>query len=214
VLPVYKRPDLVAQIEGISSMNSLLRIFIVNQEHHGNYLCSDNFHYNNDEIVILKKQEIEGLTKEKFFKINDKMTPKEIDFNLNKALKTCCACKSEKGFKMIKTNEGSIETVCLNCSIVVKLNPFPSSINNIELGPTKGDVDKLKNLDKLNNVVIHPDHYNKGIECWDYTTSHDMNFLQGNVVKYVTRYKQKNGLQDLEKAMQYLEKLIESVKGE
>lgn len=57
--------------------------------------------------------------------------------------------------------------------------------------------------------VVHPKHYTKGIECWDYTTSHDMGFLDGNVVKYVTRYKYKDGLQDLKKAKQYLEKLIQ-----
>ncbi len=63
---------------------------------------------------------------------------------------------------------------------------------------------------KVDAAVVHPKHYNKGIEVWDFTTSHDMNFLQGNVVKYVTRYKYKSGLQDLKKAQQYLSKLIES----
>lgn len=36
-----------------------------------------------------------------------------------------------------------------------------------------------------------------------------MGFLDGNVVKYVTRFRHKNGLQDLHKAKQYLDKLIE-----
>ena len=57
--------------------------------------------------------------------------------------------------------------------------------------------------------VVHPKHYNKGIECWDYVASHDMDFLSGNVIKYTTRYKYKNGLEDLKKARQYLDKLIE-----
>jgi hypothetical protein len=35
-----------------------------------------------------------------------------------------------------------------------------------------------------------------------------MNFLEGNVVKYVTRYRMKNGLEDLEKAKWYLDRLI------
>ena len=35
-----------------------------------------------------------------------------------------------------------------------------------------------------------------------------MSFLEGNVVKYVTRYRMKNGLEDLEKAKWYLERLI------
>lgn len=59
--------------------------------------------------------------------------------------------------------------------------------------------------------IEHPVHYNKGIECWDYTTSHDMNFLQGSCIKYLTRYKYKNGLEDLLKARQFLNKLIEHI---
>jgi hypothetical protein len=57
--------------------------------------------------------------------------------------------------------------------------------------------------------VEHPTHYNQGIEVWDFTTSHNMGFLDGNIVKYVTRFRHKNGLQDLLKAQQYLNKLIE-----
>lgn len=61
--------------------------------------------------------------------------------------------------------------------------------------------------------VVHPLHYNNGIEAWDYIASHDMGFLEGNVVKYITRYKHKNGLEDLKKAKQYLDKLIELESG-
>jgi hypothetical protein len=55
---------------------------------------------------------------------------------------------------------------------------------------------------------IFPDHYEQGIPCWDYISSHNMDFLQGNVIKYVTRFKHKNGLEDLIKAKTYLDKLI------
>ncbi len=58
--------------------------------------------------------------------------------------------------------------------------------------------------------VTHPDHYNQGIECWDYIVSHNMCFLQGNIIKYVTRYQDKGGLEDLRKAQQYLDKLIQT----
>ena len=58
--------------------------------------------------------------------------------------------------------------------------------------------------------VERPAHYNQdGIECIDYITSKNMSFLEGNVVKYVTRYKMKNGLEDLKKAQWYLNRLIE-----
>ena len=53
-------------------------------------------------------------------------------------------------------------------------------------------------------------HYkNQVIQPWDFIHSNGMGFLAGNVVKYVARYKEKNGVQDLEKAKHYLEKLIE-----
>ena len=57
--------------------------------------------------------------------------------------------------------------------------------------------------------VEHPSHYNKGkTEMWDYSFQHNLDFFEGNVVKYVTRWKHKNGLQDLYKAKQYLDKYI------
>ena len=59
------------------------------------------------------------------------------------------------------------------------------------------------------NKVKHPDHYNQGIEMWDYAMSHNLDFMEGNIVKYVTRWSHKNGIEDLLKAKQYLDKLIE-----
>ena len=47
------------------------------------------------------------------------------------------------------------------------------------------------------------------IQAWDYIVSNNIGFLEGNVIKYVSRYKSKNGVEDLKKAMHYLEKLIE-----
>jgi hypothetical protein len=38
-----------------------------------------------------------------------------------------------------------------------------------------------------------------------------MNFLEGNIIKYVSRYKTKNGIEDLKKAQWYLNKLIKEV---
>ena len=59
------------------------------------------------------------------------------------------------------------------------------------------------------NKVKHPDHYNQGIEMGDYAMSHNLDFMEGNIVKYVTRWRHKNGIEDLLKAKQYLDKLIE-----
>lgn len=54
------------------------------------------------------------------------------------------------------------------------------------------------------------DHYkDKAIEPIDYILANGLSFCEGNVVKYITRYKDKNGIEDLEKAKQYIEFLID-----
>tara|TARA_R110000823_G_scaffold122494_1_gene247940 strand:+ start:123 stop:341 length:219 start_codon:yes stop_codon:yes gene_type:complete len=55
---------------------------------------------------------------------------------------------------------------------------------------------------------INPDYYRKGIETTDYIQSHSMNYLEGNIIKYITRYKDKGGVDDLRKAEWYLTRLI------
>ena len=61
-------------------------------------------------------------------------------------------------------------------------------------------------------MVNHPSHYNQGIETIEYIESWSMNFNTGNVIKYVTRagYKD-NQLEDLKKAMWYLEREIQRI---
>ena len=54
------------------------------------------------------------------------------------------------------------------------------------------------------------DHYRKlGIQPIELIRDINANFFQGNVIKYVTRYKDKNGIKDLEKARHYLELMRE-----
>jgi len=67
-------------------------------------------------------------------------------------------------------------------------------------------------LTKSKNNPIKPKHYSGSIEPIDYITAHKMNFTEGNIIKYVSRYKEKNGLEDLKKAQYYLNYLIENYK--
>ena len=58
-------------------------------------------------------------------------------------------------------------------------------------------------------------HYiEKAIQPWDYIIANKMGYLEGNIIKYVSRYKDKNGLEDLIKAAHYLDKLIEVTRSE
>ena len=69
------------------------------------------------------------------------------------------------------------------------------------------------------DLVNSPPHYNQaGIECVDAiaaaTDDGFQYYLQGNIIKYLWRYRYKNGIQDLEKAQWYLNKLIETLEEE
>ena len=55
---------------------------------------------------------------------------------------------------------------------------------------------------------IDPIHYHMEIEPFDYIHDNQMNFAEGNVVKYITRWRYKDGIKDLYKAKQYIEMLI------
>ena len=66
-------------------------------------------------------------------------------------------------------------------------------------------------LDKKKEEVLEkPKRYNKTgkLECWDVIIDQDMNFLEGSVLKYLWRYKEKNGIHDLKKAIVYINKII------
>ena len=62
----------------------------------------------------------------------------------------------------------------------------------------------------LEDRVNHPKHYTNGkIEPIDYINGNGMDYLEGNIIKYISRYKFKNGIEDLHKARFYLDMLIE-----
>ena len=68
------------------------------------------------------------------------------------------------------------------------------------------------------DMVNNPPHYNKaGIECIDAlraaTGEGFEYYLQGNILKYLWRYRYKNGTEDLKKARWYLDELIKEVEG-
>ena len=52
-------------------------------------------------------------------------------------------------------------------------------------------------------------HYQKSIQHWDIISEWELDFWEGNVVKYILRWKDKDGVQDLKKAKHYIEYLIE-----
>lgn len=64
------------------------------------------------------------------------------------------------------------------------------------------------------DMVEKPPHYNQGgIECIDYIKQQlgdgFVSYCEGNVIKYMHRYRHKNGLEDLKKAQWYLARMAE-----
>jgi len=76
-----------------------------------------------------------------------------------------------------------------------------SNDKQMELFP-KGDA---------NSTQVAGTHYKtKAIQPWDYIVGNNLGYLEGNIVKYVSRWKDKGGVDDLKKAQHYLTKLIET----
>jgi len=70
-------------------------------------------------------------------------------------------------------------------------------------------------MENINSHQVGGDHYaSKAVQPWQAMESWMSaeafsGFLQGNCIKYLARYRDKNGIEDLQKAQHYLTKLIE-----
>lgn len=76
-----------------------------------------------------------------------------------------------------------------------------------------------ESTEQNHDAVNHPNHYCKGgVECLDAIKAalgdKYEGFIAGNVLKYVYRYPDKNGVEDCKKARFYLDKLIEVLSNE
>lgn len=60
------------------------------------------------------------------------------------------------------------------------------------------------------DTQVGGDHYkNMAMQPMEFIVMNDIPFLEGSVIKYVVRWKFKNGVEDLKKARHYLDILIE-----
>ena len=90
---------------------------------------------------------------------------------------------------------------------------------NVQIG---GEAVLIKLTEVSSNVVNKPKtnqeekqqppkHYDLTIQPIDYIIANKLDFAEGNIIKYVSRYKQKNGKEDLLKARYYLDLLIKEI---
>lgn len=65
-------------------------------------------------------------------------------------------------------------------------------------------------MENANNRQVGGSHYKEmGIEHWDVVALDNLDYFQGQITKYVMRWRGKNGLEDLNKAKHFLDKYIE-----
>lgn len=73
-----------------------------------------------------------------------------------------------------------------------------------------GDKHSCQEINHLKENQIGGQHYKSfKVQPIDFIEANDLGFSVGCIIKYVCRYKHKNGIEDLEKAKDYIERLIE-----
>ncbi len=68
---------------------------------------------------------------------------------------------------------------------------------------------KKNNMKALKNQVGGEHYKDYAIQPIEFIYFNNIPFLEANVIKYIVRWKEKNGVQDLEKAKHYIDLLID-----
>lgn len=68
---------------------------------------------------------------------------------------------------------------------------------------------QMVTTDYINDKQIGGKHYKAEYQHWDLVADLKLPYFEAVATKYITRWKKKNGAEDLDKAVHYLEKLIE-----
>lgn len=64
--------------------------------------------------------------------------------------------------------------------------------------------------ESANDYQVGGDHYReREIQPWDFIAANEIGFFDGNAIKYLARWRDKGGVEDLRKARHYIDKLIE-----
>lgn len=79
--------------------------------------------------------------------------------------------------------------------------------------PTQLPGDDYKGAPEALQSQVGGDHYKKlKIQPVEYILANNLGYIEGNIIKYITRWKDKGGVQDLEKIKHYCDLLIEGNK--
>lgn len=68
--------------------------------------------------------------------------------------------------------------------------------------------------DEEDGHEVGGEHYKMAIEPWDFIQANGLGFDEGNIVKYASRHKQKNGTEDIKKIISYAKHILKTQYGE
>lgn len=63
---------------------------------------------------------------------------------------------------------------------------------------------------EANDYQVGGLHYRTGIQHWDYVLANDIPYLEAMAIKYLTRWRKKDGHRDLQKSQHFMRKLFEA----
>ena len=125
----------------------------------------------------------------------------------------CRLWRSDGGCRWDDLNDESTEDcywLLVNEGLISK--PEQPEINFVK-------VERNDEVEPTNDAVQHPSHYTQGgIECIDairasMTADGFCDYCKGNIIKYIWRWRDKGGVEDLRKASVYLDWLINAAEG-
>jgi hypothetical protein len=109
---------------------------------------------------------------------------------------------------------------CTSCEVFLETGSFECDVSYEAQEECKHYIPEECNSEEEHDAVHHPNHYCQGgIECIkaieaSMTPTGFQDYCKGNVVKYIWRWRDKAGIEDLKKARVYLDWLIESAEKE
>lgn len=121
---------------------------------------------------------------------------------------------TEQGFGIVKVVLGLEVKYNLSIILNLKCNGQLISHNKIKEGKPMTETavpqePKQPNNEAATNKQVGGSHYQLPIQPIEYILANGLGYCEANVVKYVSRWRNKGGIQDLKKAIHYLEMLIE-----
>jgi len=128
----------------------------------------------------------------------------DVNFDLVDGTDGCVGCSFYNTHSQCPKKEDGYSVSCG----IESNNIFVESLN--QTAPTgEPTIEKPEPTNAL-NVQVGGGHYkNFGIQPVEYIHANNLSFLEGNVVKYITRHKAKNGIEDIKKVIHYCQLIME-----